>query len=249
LRLIGPKSRLQIATAGQTIGHAATASSICVAASDASAAVASSPFTFTTASPTEDSSSDGPHKMFYRPDGTPITPGNFLASGGVSIQSPAITAGDGGATSVPGFEQFYGTSAAAPAAAGIAALVWSKYPSLKNTQLRAILERSCLDIEAPGFDINSGNGLLMADLALAQAVTVNTTPTNLVAVVNGTNLNLSWPSDRIGWRLLAQVSHLANGVSTNLNDWATIAGSDATNAVTVPIDPAKPTGFLRLVYP
>ncbi len=249
LRVIGYKSRLEIATAGQTIGHAATAKSICVAASDASEAVASAPFTFTTASPTEDSSSDGPHKMFYYPDGTPITPGNFLASGGVSLQTPALTAGDGGQTSVPGYAPFYGTSAAAPAAAGIAALVWSKKPSLTGPQIRTILETSCLDIEAPGFEINSGNGLLMADLALAQVVTVNTTPTNIVAVVNGNNLNLSWPSDHIGWRLIAQTNNLAAGISRNTNDWGTVSGSASTNQIIVPIDRTKPTGFFRLVYP
>ncbi|MEZ5324384.1 MAG: S8 family serine peptidase [Verrucomicrobiales bacterium] len=168
VRLSCTGSPLEIATAGQTIGHAATAKCICVASSDASAAA---PESFTTASVVEDSSSDGPHKMFYFPDGTPITPGNFLASGGVTIQSPAITAGDGGATSVPGFEQFYGTSAAAPAAAAVAALVWSRQPGLDNGQLRSLLEASCLDIEDPGFDINSGHGILMADLALTQTLT------------------------------------------------------------------------------
>ncbi len=167
LRVIGYASKLEIATAGQTIGHAATANSLCVASSDASLAA---PGPFTTASLNEKSSSDGPHKMFYRPDGTPITPGNFLASGGITLQTPALTAGDGGKTSVVGFEQFYGTSAAAPAAAGIAALVWSRNPSLTNLQVRAILESSCLDIEAAGFEVNSGNGILMADLAVANAV-------------------------------------------------------------------------------
>ncbi len=108
--------------------------------------------------------------MFYHPNGTPVTPGNFSSTGGVNLQTPAITAGDGGATSVPGFEQFYGTSAAAPAAAAIAALVWSKNPSLTNAQIRTILETSCLDIEDPGFEVNSGNGIVMADLALQKTL-------------------------------------------------------------------------------
>jgi hypothetical protein len=78
LRLSCTRNPLEFQTAGQTIGHAATANSICVASSDASAVA---PGPFTTSSANEDASSDGPHKMFYRPDGTPITPGNFLASG------------------------------------------------------------------------------------------------------------------------------------------------------------------------
>ena len=77
-------------------------------------------------------------------------------------------------TTVPGggFTPFYGTSAAAPAAAGIAALVWNRNPTLTNVEVRAILEKSCLDIMASGRDINSGNGILMADLALANTPAV-----------------------------------------------------------------------------
>ncbi|MEO5915446.1 MAG: S8 family serine peptidase [Luteolibacter sp.] len=163
LRLSCTGSPLKYGTAGQVIGHAATGNCIGVAASDATLVA---PGAFTKASKLEDYSSDGPHKMFYRPDGMPITPGNFLASGGLTINTPSITAGDGGRTSLTGFKHFYGTSAAAPAAAGIAALVWSKDPGLTNSEVRTILESSCLDIEAPGYDINSGYGILMADFAL-----------------------------------------------------------------------------------
>ena len=165
LRISCTGSKIEKQTAGQTIGHAATANCICVAAADV---IASAPVPFTTATPVEDSSSDGPHKMFYHPNGTPITLGNFLASGGTTLLTPAITSGDGGNTSVPGFIPFYGTSAAAPAAAAVATLIWSRKPSLSNAQVRAILETSCLDIEGPGVEVNSGHGILLADLALAQ---------------------------------------------------------------------------------
>ena len=160
----------------------------------------------------------------------------------------AITGGDGGATSVPGFAPFYGTSAAAPATAAIAALVWSKYPSLKNTQVRALLEKSCLDIEGPGFEINSGNGILMTDLALTNA-TIFLSKTNITAVRSGTNFNLSWPADHTGWRLLSQTNNLANGLSRNTNDWATVANSASTNQVVVPIVLTNKSGFFRLTYP
>lgn len=166
LRLSCANSPLKIATAGQAIGHASTGNCIGVGASDATLAA---PGPFTKTSQLQDYSSDGPRRMFYRPDGSPFTPGNFLASGGLTINVPAFTAGDGGRTSVPGFKSFYGTSAAAPAAAGIAALVWSKNPNLTNLEVRAILESSCIDIEAPGYDINSGYGILMADRALEKA--------------------------------------------------------------------------------
>jgi len=35
----------------------------------------------------------------------------------------------------------------------------------------------------------------------------------------------------------------------NLSDWATVANSAATNALTLPVDATKPTEFYRLVYP
>ncbi len=171
LRLITPQARLEVSTAGQTIGHAGTPKCVCVAASDAFEAVDVAPYTFTTSSPVEDSSSDGPHRMFYYEDGTPITPGDFSSTGGNNVQTPSITGGDGGNTSVPGFAPFYGTSAAAPATAAIAALVLSKDPTLTNTELRTILETSCLDIEDAGYDNNSGYGILMADLALEKTLT------------------------------------------------------------------------------
>ncbi|QDV05790.1 Alkaline elastase YaB precursor [Planctomycetes bacterium Poly30] len=167
LRLSFTGAPLLIGTEGQTIGHAGTPSCICVAATEAPAAF---PNPFSTFSMTEISSSDGPHRQFYLPDGTPITPGNFLASGGVTILTPALTAADGVVTTLPptsGLNPFYGTSAAAPHAAAIAALLIERNPALSNLQIRAALESSCLDIEAPGFDVNSGNGVLMADLALA----------------------------------------------------------------------------------
>ncbi len=182
LRLTATQSKLEIATAGQTIGHASTANCITVAASDAGLAA---PGPFTPASPLEDSSSDGPRKMFYFPDGTPITPGDFLSTGGLTLLKPDITAADGVSTSVPGFDPFFGTSAAAPHAAAIAALVLSRSgglaatatnastsgaispPTLSNSRVRQILEMSTIDIEQPGREINSGFGILMADTALA----------------------------------------------------------------------------------
>ena len=78
---------------------------------------------------------------------------------------------------------------------------------------------------------------------------VNTTPTNLAVSVSSGQLNLSWPQDHTGWRLLVQTNHLSTGISVNTNDWTTVAGSAATNQVTIPVDATKPTEFYRLVYP
>ena len=80
-------------------------------------------------------------------------------------------------------------------------------------------------------------------------LSVNPAPAGLAAMVNGTNLNLSWPMDHIGWRLLMQTNHLAAGVSANTNDWCAVPGSSANNSIALPIDPTRPGSYYRLAYP
>ena len=79
--------------------------------------------------------------------------------------------------------------------------------------------------------------------------TLNTTPTNITISVSGGSLALSWPADHLGWRLLVQTNHLAAGVSSNTNDWTTVAGSTGIDQTNLPIDATKPAEFYRLVYP
>jgi fibronectin-binding autotransporter adhesin len=78
---------------------------------------------------------------------------------------------------------------------------------------------------------------------------VSQTAPNITSSVTGSNLTLSWAADHTGWRLLEQTNHLNLGVSSNTNDWATVNGSALTNQVTIPIAPAKPGDYYRLVYP
>jgi autotransporter-associated beta strand protein len=86
-------------------------------------------------------------------------------------------------------------------------------------------------------------------LSVVSSATVNTNPTNITASAQGGKLNLYWPPDHTGWRLLAQTNHLASGVSANPNDWATVPATTTTNQVALPLDATKPAQFYRLVYP
>ena len=88
-----------------------------------------------------------------------------------------------------------------------------------------------------------------ANGTLAVVASVNTSPTNITATVSSGNLNLAWPANHTGWRLLVQTNNLAAGVSTNPNDWGTVAGSVATNQMSLPINPTQPGEYYRLVYP
>jgi hypothetical protein len=64
---------------------------------------------------------------------------------------------------------FYSTSAAAPYAGAIAALIKSAVPGITNAQVRTALVNSALDIEAAGVDRDSGAGIIMAFEAMQAA--------------------------------------------------------------------------------
>lgn len=68
----------------------------------------------------------------------------------------------------------------------------------------------------------------------------------ITAVKNGNSLDLSWPAAALGAQMQAQTNAITVGIS---NNWFAVSGSTGTNAVSMPIDPANPTVFLRLVYP
>ncbi len=161
------RGQLGVATDGTTVGHSAAADAFSVAAVNVAVA-GNGPFTGGPTHPVEVFSADGPRRIFYNADGTPITPGNVLfgTGGGTVRQKPDIAAADGVATATPGFNPFFGTSAAAPHAAAIAGLVKSAIPILTPAEIRTALTSTALDIEAPSVDRDSGFGIVMAFQAL-----------------------------------------------------------------------------------
>ncbi|WP_430782740.1 S8 family serine peptidase [Actinoplanes sp. G11-F43] len=166
-------------TPGVTRGHSAAVNAFSVAAAPAKDPLPFAleagdppnptgpyPNVFTRQQLPERFTSDGPRRVFYQADGTPITPGDYTATGGSLRVKPEITAADGVVTTVPGFERFFGTSAAAPHAAAIAALALSGNPGLTNAEIRAGLTGTALDLTPSGYDARTGNGLIRADLVL-----------------------------------------------------------------------------------
>ncbi|MGF1485317.1 MAG: S8 family serine peptidase [Opitutales bacterium] len=129
-------------------------------------------------------------ESFSARGGTPIlfdTAGNRLSEPELRPK-PEITAPDGGNTTffgediqssqIPGFNlqdddtfpNFFGTSAAAPHAAAVAALLLEKSGgpgSLTPAQVLETLQSTSIDINPPGFDAESGAGLIQADAALS----------------------------------------------------------------------------------
>jgi hypothetical protein len=111
----------------------------------------------------------------------PPLPEGFTSSGGVQIRyntngvaitpitrnKPNFTAVDGTSNTFFGNgNNFFGTSAAAPHAAAVAALMLEANNSLTPTQVRNLLVNSSIDMLTPGFDFITGSGLIQADIVL-----------------------------------------------------------------------------------
>ncbi|NEQ79458.1 MAG: S8 family serine peptidase [Moorea sp. SIO2I5] len=124
---------------------------------------------------------------------TPIlfdTAGNRLATPEIRPK-PEIVAPDGTNTTFfppfpgqdvegDGFPNFFGTSAAAPHAAAVAALMLEAVPGTTPEVIYDILERTALDMDDPftpgfdeGFDNGTGFGLIQADLAIEELLDAN----------------------------------------------------------------------------
>jgi hypothetical protein len=86
-------------------------------------------------------------------------------------QKPELAAADGVATTVPGFEQFFGTSAAVPSAASIAAILRSSNPTVSANEIERVMTDpvnaiDCIE-SALVPDPDCGAGFLLADSAFS----------------------------------------------------------------------------------
>ena len=161
---------------GASYGHALAQGGLGVAA----AYYVDTPEFGTTPPLVEESSSAGGGAILF------TTSGTRLASPEQRLQ-PAITAPDGGDTSFfggsdpdsTGFPNFFGTSAAAPHAAAVAALMVQLKPTLSPDSIYGALKASAIDMDDPstagfdtGFDYGTGAGLIQADVALTNVADI-----------------------------------------------------------------------------
>jgi PKD repeat protein len=220
------RSRLTMGTTGNSYGHNSATNGFSVAAVNVATAYPN-PFTGGVANPVETFSSDGLRRFFFNADGTDITPGDYSSAGGAVRQKPNIAAADGVRTSVPGFTSFFGTSAAAPHAAAVAALLKSHNQSLTSAQMRTILTSTALDIEGAGVDRDSGAGIVMAYSAL-QSVQPAPNPVLTTIAISGGNGNGIIESNECN---LLNIGLLNGGASTLSNLTATL--TTTTPGVTI----------------
>jgi len=113
------------------------------------------------------SSLGGDLPFFFDAAGAPLGPGVVLR------RKPEIAAPDGTNTTffTPGGDvgldddrspNFFGTSAAAPHAAAVAALMLERNPALTPAEITALLQSTASDIAAAGVDDRAGSGLIDA---------------------------------------------------------------------------------------
>lgn len=119
-------------------------------------------------------SSAGGTPILFNNDGSPRAAPDIR-------QKPEITAIDGVNTTFffddrhgsDGVDDFFGTSAAAPHAAGIAALLLEAKPDASVNEIHAALEDTAIDMGVAGVDYDSGYGLIQADAAVAEVLASN----------------------------------------------------------------------------
>lgn len=137
-----------------------------------------------------------------------------------------------------GYERMSGTSMAAPHTAGVLARYRALHPAATVAQVRAAVQSTAIDIEAPGRDDNTGYGLLDAyELLTGQpspartGVTAPGQPTGLRAGVGNRAVSLAW-----GAPLFTGGSAVAGYVVDVLSTdgWSTVWLGAAARSTTVP---------------
>ena len=133
-------------------------------------------------------SSAGGTPILFNTDGSRI---NGIV--GTVRQKPEITSVDGGDNTFFGGDyepngkpNFFGTSAAAPHAAAVAALMKEKVPAITRNTILSVMESTALDMDDPstagfdtGFDFGTGYGFIQADRAIQAII-----PTSLSLIVS-----------------------------------------------------------------
>lgn len=75
---------------------------------------------------------------------------------------------------------------------------------------------------------------------------VSLIPSPLYVLNTAGQLQFAWAQDHTGWSLQVQTNSAGAGLGTN---WVTVPGSENTNQVFMPVNPANGSAFFRLVHP
>ncbi len=145
------------------------------------------------------------------------------------------------------------------------ALTWTPLPGAASYRVKRSLNVAgpYVIIASPNvanyLDATAGNGTnyfyvvsaVNANGESADGNPVSARPTSInspqiVVSRSGDQLEFTWPTDHLGWRLEAQTNSLATGLGSN---WIPILESAETNRVFVPISSDNEAVFFRLTHP
>ncbi|MGA2779625.1 MAG: S8 family serine peptidase [Steroidobacteraceae bacterium] len=200
---------------------------------------------------------------FIGPDGINSTfIGYTLANGGITGSNGLLTTSITQCQNNPDFPNFFGTSAATPHAAGIAALMLQANSALTPTQIYTALETSALPIGATPttgqcatYNFSAGYGIIQADAALVapslilacNAVALNVPTTLTWSTVYATSCTASnaWSGTQATSGSLPITPTVA-GVSTYTLTCTNASGATGTSSVSLSAGLVPPVPTLTL---
>ena len=172
-------------------------------------------------STSEDFSSHGPETHYFAP-----TPSTAALGSPEVLAKPDFAATDGVQTSffaqqIAGVWRFYGTSAAAPQAAAIGALLAAKDAALTPAQVMSTLAGTARSVATNGTPDAVGGGYLDADAALASVPAVPGAPRSVIATPGNGSANLTWTAPQTdgglpitGYRITPYIAGVAQTPQT-----------------------------------
>jgi Ca2+-binding RTX toxin-like protein len=196
-----------VTNSGTLFGHANTIGAMAVGA----AAYWNTPAYGTSPAVQEPYSSAGPTPVYFAPDGTPYATPQLLGKPNIVAPDNVDTTFFGQDTDGNGYPNFAGTSAAAPHAAAVAALMLQANHALTPFQIYGVMEATAADMGISGPDYDTGYGLLQAAPAVATVAFLQGsifTPSNVVEGQATGNVVLANFTDPMGPDGVGQYSAL-----------------------------------------